>query len=55
LRELARNFASSHQTENPRVFSEVRENKQLLIAIVDSFLFKFQFICHFHRELKEIL
>ena len=34
LRGLARNFASTHQTENPRGFSEVGENKQLLIAIV---------------------
>jgi hypothetical protein len=31
---LALNFASTHQTENPRGFSEVGENKQLLIAIV---------------------
>ncbi|RYH73053.1 hypothetical protein EVU94_10275 [Flavobacteriaceae bacterium 144Ye] len=34
LRGLALNFASTHQTENPRGFSEVVENKQLLIAIV---------------------
>jgi len=34
LRGLARNFASTHQTENPRGFSEVGGNKQLLIAIV---------------------
>jgi len=34
LRGLALNFASTHQTENPRGFSEVGENKQLLIAIV---------------------
>tara|TARA_B100000378_G_scaffold228101_1_gene192477 strand:- start:245 stop:379 length:135 start_codon:yes stop_codon:yes gene_type:complete len=34
LRGLARNFASTHQTENPSGFSEVGENKQLLIAIV---------------------
>jgi len=34
LRGLAVNFASTHQTENPRGFSEVGENKQLLIAIV---------------------
>ena len=40
LRGLALNFASTHQTENPRGFSEVVENKQLLIAIVvRSFLF----------------
>ncbi|MAZ72727.1 MAG: hypothetical protein CMC70_06235 [Flavobacteriaceae bacterium] len=32
--ELALNFASTHQAENPRGFSEVSENKQLLIAIV---------------------
>ena len=34
LRGLALNFASTHQTENPRGFSEVGENKQLLITIV---------------------
>ncbi|GAL88793.1 hypothetical protein JCM19538_1782 [Jejuia pallidilutea] len=34
LRVLAVNFASTHRTENPRGFSEVGENKQLLIAIV---------------------
>ncbi|MDC6391167.1 hypothetical protein PP182_20950, partial [Maribacter sp. PR1] len=34
MRGLALNFASTHQTENPRGFSEVGENKQLLIAIV---------------------
>ncbi|ASV31645.1 hypothetical protein CJ263_16285 [Maribacter cobaltidurans] len=34
MRGLALNFASTHQTENPRGFSEVDENKQLLIAIV---------------------
>jgi len=34
LRVLALNLASTHQTENPRGFSEVGENKQLLIAIV---------------------
>ena len=34
LRELAFNFACTRQTENPRGFSEVGENKQLLIAIV---------------------
>ena len=34
LRGLALNFTSTHQTENPRGFSEVGENKQLLIAIV---------------------
>ncbi|BAO76437.1 hypothetical protein WPG_2349 [Winogradskyella sp. PG-2] len=31
---LALNFASTHQAENPRGFSEVGENKQLLITIV---------------------
>jgi len=31
---LALNFASTHLTENPRGFSEVGENKQLLIANV---------------------
>ncbi|MDC6389904.1 hypothetical protein PP182_14495, partial [Maribacter sp. PR1] len=34
MRGLALNFASTHQTENPRGFSEVGENKQLFIAIV---------------------
>jgi len=31
---LAINFGSTHQTEYPKGFSEVGENKQLLIAIV---------------------
>jgi len=40
LRGLALNFASTHQAENPQGFSEVGENKQLLIAIVGcSFLY----------------
>ncbi|OXA66170.1 hypothetical protein B0A61_12935 [Flavobacterium aquatile LMG 4008 = ATCC 11947] len=39
MRGLAINCASTHQTENPRGFSEVGENKQLLIAIVGSSLF----------------
>lgn len=39
LRGLALNFASTHQTENPRGFSEVSENKQLLIANVGCSLF----------------
>ncbi|APY06855.1 hypothetical protein BWZ20_00440 [Winogradskyella sp. J14-2] len=34
MRALALNFTSTHQTENPRGFSEVGEDKQLLIAIV---------------------
>jgi hypothetical protein len=34
LRGLAVNLASTYQAENPRGFSEVGENKQLLIAIV---------------------
>jgi hypothetical protein len=34
LRGLAVNFASTHQTKNPRGFSKVDENEQLLIAIV---------------------
>ncbi|TBN00923.1 hypothetical protein EYD45_13960 [Hyunsoonleella flava] len=34
MRGLALNFASTHQAENPLGFSEVGENKQLLIAIV---------------------
>jgi len=32
---LALNFAGTHQTENPRGFSEVGKNKQLLIAFVE--------------------
>lgn len=34
MRGLAQNFARTHQTENPHGFSEVGENKQLLIASV---------------------
>jgi len=34
LRGLSLTFASTHQAENPQGFSEVGENKQLLIAIV---------------------
>ncbi|TWO30402.1 hypothetical protein E1J38_014795 [Seonamhaeicola sediminis] len=34
MRGLALNFASTLQTENPPGFSEVGENKQLLIANV---------------------
>ena len=34
MRGLALNFASTYQAENPRGFSEVGENEQLLIAIV---------------------
>jgi len=34
LRGLALNLANTHQTENPRGFSEIGENKHLLIAIV---------------------
>ncbi|GAA4799857.1 hypothetical protein GCM10023330_01590 [Litoribaculum gwangyangense] len=41
MRGLALNFASTHQTENPRGFSEVGENKQLLIAIVSKRYFIF--------------
>jgi hypothetical protein len=36
LRGLALNFARTHQTEKLRGFSEVGENKQLLIAIAGS-------------------
>jgi len=40
LRGLALNLASTHQAENPRGFSEVGKNKQLLIAnVVASFSF----------------
>src|SRR5690606_25165830 len=48
---LALNFASTHQTENPRGFSEVVENKQLLIAIVGKrylIFFSFYFWNNFH-------
>ncbi|PSG94460.1 hypothetical protein C7H61_00950 [Mesoflavibacter zeaxanthinifaciens subsp. sabulilitoris] len=41
MRGLAINFASTHQTENPRGFSEVGENKQLLIAIVGNSFYSF--------------
>ncbi|AUC16520.1 hypothetical protein BTO06_15780 [Tenacibaculum sp. SZ-18] len=41
MRGLVLNFASTHQTENPRGFSEVGENKQLLIAIVASSFYSF--------------
>jgi len=34
LRGFALKFASTHQTKNPRGFSEVGENKQLLRAVV---------------------
>ena len=34
LRGFVLNFAITHQAENPLGFSEVVENKQLLIAIV---------------------
>ena len=34
LRGLAFNLTSTHQTENPRGFSEIGENKQLLKANV---------------------
>tara|TARA_R110002073_G_scaffold336258_1_gene531273 strand:+ start:972 stop:1100 length:129 start_codon:yes stop_codon:yes gene_type:complete len=41
LRGLALNFASTHQAENPRGFSEVGEKKQLLIAIVGNSIYCF--------------
>ena len=47
---LAPTFASTHQTENPRGFSEVDENKQLLIAIVVLSLFLFSFLVHYLRN-----
>ena len=34
MRGLALKFTNTHQTENPHGFSEVGEDKQLLIAIV---------------------
>lgn len=34
MRGLAFNFASTYQAENPRGFSQVGKNKQLLIGIV---------------------
>jgi len=39
LRDLALDFTSTHQAENPRGFSEIGENKQLLIGIVVLSLF----------------
>ncbi|APX99743.1 hypothetical protein BWR22_05270 [Lacinutrix venerupis] len=48
MRGLALNFVSTHQTENPRGFSEVGENKQLLIAIVGhSYFFLLFFVVVF--------
>ncbi|MAD96105.1 MAG: hypothetical protein CMB99_02150 [Flavobacteriaceae bacterium] len=48
MRGLVVNFASTHQAENPQGFSEVCENKQLLIAIVSNSFYSF-FIKHlFH-------
>ncbi|KAB8151826.1 hypothetical protein EZY14_016675 [Kordia sp. TARA_039_SRF] len=44
MRGLALNFTSTHQTENLRGFSEVGENKQLLIAIVRHWLFIFSLL-----------
>tara|TARA_R110002049_G_scaffold206269_1_gene376772 strand:- start:10399 stop:10539 length:141 start_codon:yes stop_codon:yes gene_type:complete len=45
LRGLALNFASTHQAENPRGFSKVGENKELLMAIVvRSYFFLMPFI-----------
>ncbi|RNC86443.1 MAG: hypothetical protein ED556_09130 [Winogradskyella sp.] len=43
MRGFVLNFASTHQTENPRGFSEVGENKQLLIAIVSCSYFNLFF------------
>ena len=40
--ELAINFASTIQAENSRGFSEVGEDKQLLIAIVTRFFYFFR-------------
>ncbi|GAA4239746.1 hypothetical protein GCM10022291_35130 [Postechiella marina] len=39
MRGLSLNFASTDQTENPQGFSEVGENKQLLIAIVSNWFY----------------
>jgi len=39
LRGFAHNFAGTHQAENPRGFSEVGENKQLLLSIVMASIF----------------
>jgi len=44
LRGLARNLANKNRIENPQGFSEVGENKQLLIAIVGISLFFIQCI-----------
>tara|TARA_R110002033_G_scaffold23741_1_gene56069 strand:- start:635 stop:766 length:132 start_codon:yes stop_codon:yes gene_type:complete len=41
LRGLALNLASTHQTENPRGYSEVGESEQLLIAIVGTSFLNF--------------
>jgi hypothetical protein len=42
LRDLTLNFANTYQTENLQGFSEVGENKQLLIAIVVRSFFIFR-------------
>jgi len=56
LRGLALNFASTHQAENPQGFSEVGENKQLLIGIVvRRFLFYGPFIVLSHFDLLGII
>ena len=48
LRVLTLDIASTHRTENPRGFSEVGENKQLLIAIVPvaqlKYIYKFLYL-----------
>jgi hypothetical protein len=46
LRGLAFNFASTHRAENPQGFSEVGENKQLLIAIVIASYYLSNFIIY---------
>ncbi|RCU56405.1 hypothetical protein DU428_13160 [Oceanihabitans sediminis] len=55
MRGLAPNFASTHQTENPRGFSEVGENKQLLIAIVRQRILFIIFNCPFYNSQRFIV
>jgi hypothetical protein len=53
LYELALNFASVHQDENYRGFSEVGKNKQLFTAfVVVRYFFIFAFILYFSGQFR---
>jgi len=54
LRGLVFNLASTHQAENPRGFSEVGEDKQLLIAIVVCFAFFANYPIYFLEQRKVV-